>query len=160
MIGRFTSIFLLSIAVLLFPDLLFADQVTPSDRVTSHVNIRYHPNSQSKFVGTLGVNETAEFLKSAPYWHKIRLSNGVGEFASKAWSLRELSKAVLKLLIDTVAAGDSGTDRWYDIRDELLGPISETAIGVLAKHQGGVVGQIVWYGYRIRCGYHLHSSNG
>jgi hypothetical protein len=56
-------------------------------------------------------------------------------------SLQELSKAVLKPLIDTVAAGDSGTERWYDIRDELLGPISEAAIGVLAKHQGALLGK-------------------
>lgn len=56
-------------------------------------------------------------------------------------SLQELSKAVLKPLIDKVAAGDSGTERWYDIRDELLGPISEAAIGVVAKHQGELLGK-------------------
>jgi len=58
-------------------------------------------------------------------------------------SLQELSKAVLKPIIDTVAAGDSGMQRWYDIRDELLGPISEAAIGVLARHQGALLGKSI-----------------
>lgn len=70
----------------------------------------------------------------------IALEQQVDNIVEKE-SVRELSKAVLKPLIEKVAAGDSGTDKWYDIRDELLGPISEAAIGVLAKHQGELLGK-------------------
>jgi hypothetical protein len=56
-------------------------------------------------------------------------------------SLRDLSKAILKPLIDAVAKDDTGTEHWYDIRDELLGPISEAAIGVVAKHQRELLGE-------------------
>jgi len=70
----------------------------------------------------------------------IALNQQVDNIVEKE-SVRELSKAVLKPLIDKVAAGDSDTDKWYDIRDELLGPISEAAIGVLAEHQGELLGK-------------------
>jgi len=63
-----------------------AEQVTPSDRVTTHVNVREQPSSQSNIVGTLNINETAELLESVPYWHRIRLSNDTVGYVSKAWS--------------------------------------------------------------------------
>jgi hypothetical protein len=56
-------------------------------------------------------------------------------------SVRQLSSAILKPLIDEVANNSSGTGRWYDLRDELLGPIAEAAIGVLATHQTELLGE-------------------
>lgn len=68
------------------------------------------------------------------------LNEHVDDFVEED-SVRELSTAVLKPLIDKVAKGDTGTQRWYDIRDVLLGPISEAAIETLAKHQTDLLGK-------------------
>jgi endonuclease/exonuclease/phosphatase family metal-dependent hydrolase len=83
---RIARIFLILIAVLVSPALVLADQVTPSDRVTSHVNVRQLPTSESSIVGTLGVGENAQLLDSVPYWHKISLTDGTEGFVSKAWT--------------------------------------------------------------------------
>jgi hypothetical protein len=56
-------------------------------------------------------------------------------------SVQALSKAVLGPLIKKMSQDTTGTERWYDIRDELLGPISEAAIGVLVEHQGALLGK-------------------
>jgi hypothetical protein len=56
-------------------------------------------------------------------------------------SLQKLSGAVLKPLIESVSKDSSGTRKWYDIQDELLGPISEAAIGVIAENQSALLGE-------------------
>jgi len=66
----------------------FADQVTPSGRVISHLNVRQNPDVNSDVVGKLKPNETAELLESVPYWYKIRLNNGTQGFVSKAWAVK------------------------------------------------------------------------
>lgn len=55
-------------------------------------------------------------------------------------SVQDLSKAILNPLIEGIAEGDAGTQKWYDIRDELLGPISAAAMGVLVEHQSELLG--------------------
>jgi competence protein ComEC len=90
---------LLSILILtLFANLLlskssFAAIVTPSHRVTTRVNVREFPSTQdSNIVGKLKVGEEALLIDNEPRWYKVRLSNGVEGFVSKAWTtLSEVS---------------------------------------------------------------------
>ena len=80
------SILLLFLNIFFIPLALHADQITPNDRVTTHVNVRAQPNTQSDIVGALSVNETATLLNSAPYWYQIRLAAGTMGYVSKAWT--------------------------------------------------------------------------
>lgn len=63
-----------------------ADKITPSERVTSHVNVREEPSSDSVTVGKLRVGEQADLLASVPHWYKIRLPDGIVGFVSKGWT--------------------------------------------------------------------------
>lgn len=83
------SILLLAVLLSLFfaANETFADQVKPSDRVTTHVNVREAPVAGSPAVGTLNRNATADLIESIPYWYHIRLSSGVQGYVSKAWTV-------------------------------------------------------------------------
>lgn len=72
--------------LLLFPPALLADKVVPSDRVTSHVNVREGPSGDTAIVGQLQPGEEADLIVSVPGWHKVRLSNGIEGFVHKAWT--------------------------------------------------------------------------
>jgi hypothetical protein len=65
-----------------------ADQVVPSGRVTSHLNVRLEPSSSSAVVGALRPGEAAAFERGVPFWYEVTLSNGTRGFVSKAWSRR------------------------------------------------------------------------
>lgn len=54
--------------------------------------------------------------------------------------LRDFAHSTLKPLIDAVIAGDQGRQPWYDLRDELLGPVAEAAIDSLARNQAAFLG--------------------
>lgn len=77
---------ILLFSILFDPFTIYADQVTPSNRVTTHVNVRAQPSTQSDIVGTLAVNGTATFLTGVPYWYEIRLSDSTVGYVSKAWT--------------------------------------------------------------------------
>lgn len=49
--------------------------------------------------------------------------------------LQGLARSMLKPLIDTVSGEATAAQGWYDLRDELLGPIAEVAVDVLARRQ-------------------------
>ena len=75
----------------MFPLLLIwipanADQVVPSSRVTSHLNVREQQTVGSRVVGTLNPSESAELVESVPYWYHIKLHDGTPGYVSKAWS--------------------------------------------------------------------------
>jgi len=74
----------------------WADQVVPSDRVSTHLNVRHDPSASAAVVGALRPGEAAVFVRSVPFWYEIRLPDGTGGYVSKAWSRR----------IDVAAAGD------------------------------------------------------
>lgn len=63
-----------------------ADRIIPSNRVSSHLNVRQGPNINSLIVEILYPNESAELLVSIPYWYKVRLNSGITGFVSKAWT--------------------------------------------------------------------------
>lgn len=63
-----------------------AEDVTPSDRVTSRLNVREEPSTDSLIVGKLEPGETATLVDSAARWYRVRLDNGALGYVSKAWS--------------------------------------------------------------------------
>lgn len=62
------------------------DQVSPSDRVTSHLNVRQDSTKDSPVVGSLQPDQSAIHIESVPYWYLVELQNGVQGYVSKAWS--------------------------------------------------------------------------
>lgn len=63
-----------------------ADQLVPSERVETHVNIRELPNSNSPIIGTLAPDDQIEVVGSVPRWYQVKLENGQFGFVSKAWT--------------------------------------------------------------------------
>ena len=81
------------ISVILVGFLLWATQgygavVTPSDRVTSRLNVRDGPSTTTSIVGKLLPGKEALFLESVPHWYKVRLDSGQEGFVSKSWSIK------------------------------------------------------------------------
>ena len=81
----------LSIAILLIfilkSNLLFADVVVTSDRVTNGVRIRAGATTQSQQIGMLLPGQQLEFIGSVPRWNQVRLNNGQLGFVSKSWTV-------------------------------------------------------------------------
>ena len=84
--NRPAIISLFAIWIVFIPAQIRADQVVPSDRVQSHVNIHRLANSQSPTVGQLRPGESLAFVQSVPRWHEVRLGDGGTGFVSKSWS--------------------------------------------------------------------------
>lgn len=81
----------LSIAILLIfilkSNLLFADVVVTSDRVTNGVRIRAGATTQSQQIGMLLPGQQLEFIGSVPRWNQVRLNNDQLGFVSKSWTV-------------------------------------------------------------------------
>ena len=73
---------------LLLSGLASADQIIPSDRVQTQLNVREQPDVASPIVGSLLSNDMAELVGDIPYWYHIQLSDGIKGYVSKAWSER------------------------------------------------------------------------
>jgi competence protein ComEC len=69
------------------------DLVTPSDRVTSHVNVRSAPSISASEIDQLQVGKSAQLLGDVPRWYEIQLSDGRRGFISKAWTTVSLALA-------------------------------------------------------------------
>jgi competence protein ComEC len=66
----------------------FAAAVTPSDRVTSQINVREFPRtSDSRIIGVLRRGESAELVESMPHWYRVRLAAGEEGYVSKSWAV-------------------------------------------------------------------------
>lgn len=66
-----------------------ADQIIPSARVTSSVQIREAPiGGSSPIIGRLRPNQSARLIKSVPYYFHIQTDEGIRGFVSKAWTKR------------------------------------------------------------------------
>lgn len=63
-----------------------AEQVIPSGRVKTVLNVREEPMAKSPIVGKLLPNEKAKHLDSVPYWYHVKLETGVTGYVSKAWA--------------------------------------------------------------------------
>lgn len=55
--------------------------------------------------------------------------------------LRDFARATLAPIIEAVDRGDQDGQRWFDLRDEFLGPVAEAAIGALARNQAAFLGE-------------------
>ena len=77
----------LVILLLLIATPTFAqDLVTPSDRVTSHVNIRSAPSTDAIEIGQLRPGESLPLVESVPRWYEVRLADGSTGFVAKSWT--------------------------------------------------------------------------
>jgi hypothetical protein len=81
-----SMLFAVVFALLILAPAATATLVTPSDRVTTRLNVREFPSPDSAAVGKLEKGETAELVESVPRWYQIRLHNGVIGFVSKSWT--------------------------------------------------------------------------
>jgi len=61
--------------------------VTPSERVTSRLNVRAGPDTNDTIVGQLQPGENAAYVASVPFWYEIRMPNGTLGFVAKSWSV-------------------------------------------------------------------------
>lgn len=66
---------------------IHAEDVTPSDRVTTRLNVREHPTTDSAIVGKIVPGETATLIDSTTRWYQVRLDDGTPGYVSKAWSV-------------------------------------------------------------------------
>jgi len=64
----------------------FSQRVIPSDAVQNHVNVRASNSAGSEIINTLRPGESAEYIESVPYWHKVRCDNGDEGYVSKRWT--------------------------------------------------------------------------
>lgn len=80
-------IYFILLSLFILPQFSIAqDRVVPSDHVTSHLNVRSEPNTNSERIGRLYPGESAEFLESVPYWYRVRLQDSTEGYVSKSWS--------------------------------------------------------------------------
>jgi beta-lactamase superfamily II metal-dependent hydrolase len=63
-----------------------ADDVLPTNEVTTRVVVRAGPSSQTGDIGSLREGEQAELLGSVPNWYRVRLANGTEGFVAKRWT--------------------------------------------------------------------------
>jgi len=65
----------------------YSQRVIPSNDVQNHVNVRASNSAGSEIINTLHPGESAEYIESVPYWHKVRCDNGDEGYVSKRWTL-------------------------------------------------------------------------
>ena len=63
-----------------------ADQVVPSDRVTSGVTIRAAATTNSASLGILRPGESLPWVQNVPRWREVQLSPTQTGFVSKSWT--------------------------------------------------------------------------
>jgi hypothetical protein len=59
------------------------DLVTPSDRVTTHVNIRSAADETAPEIDQLAIGEGLPLVRSVPRWYEVQLAGGSTGFVSK-----------------------------------------------------------------------------
>jgi competence protein ComEC len=95
-------------AVMLWSNSALAQEVIPSDRVTSLVNVRQGPFTQSAIVGELRPGEKGELLQELSGWYRIRLDDGTVGFVSKAWTeIASATRVAFEVHFLDVGTGDS-----------------------------------------------------
>jgi competence protein ComEC len=80
------GLLILCLGLMLCGSVSAQDLVTPSDRVTSHVNLRAEPNENAAELGELDIGEALPLVGSVPRWYEVRLPGGGTAFVSKAWT--------------------------------------------------------------------------
>jgi competence protein ComEC len=62
------------------------DLVTPSDRVSTHVNVRATADVTAVEIAQLAIGAALPLVRRVPGWHEVQLANGQSGFVSKAWT--------------------------------------------------------------------------
>ncbi|MFO7599440.1 MAG: SH3 domain-containing protein [Candidatus Desulfacyla sp.] len=71
--------------------------MTPSDRVSSHLNVRSGPGTDNPVISKLVPDDSADLLDEVPYWYQVRLGSGDEGFVSKAWATVIPTDTLLRL---------------------------------------------------------------
>lgn len=79
---------LILLAGALSPQVVRAEDVAPSERVTSAVLVRAEPNTRSAILARLTPGDSAELIGDVPGWYRVRLAGGATGYVSKAWTVR------------------------------------------------------------------------
>lgn len=73
--------------MLLYCQVSFADFITPSDRVTSHVNVRETTDRGDIVVAKLYPGVMAELITPSGAYYNVRMPNGVEGYVHKSWTV-------------------------------------------------------------------------
>jgi len=71
------------------------DLVTPSDRVSSHVNIRAEADEDAPEIGQLEIGQALPLVGSAPRFYQVQLPAGQTGFVSKSFTTNSAAPDVL-----------------------------------------------------------------
>lgn len=119
--------------LILAPDAVFADRITPSDRVETRLRVREAADGQSPVIGHLLPGESLPFTTAIPSWFEVVTPDGQPGFVSKAWSTR--------IPDQPLAAAGAGTIR--------LGSWNIKKLGHGASKDFALVSQIIESHYDI-----------
>lgn len=78
--------FVLFVLLATFSCEVWADRVTPNDRVQTGLRIRSDPDVQSTIIGSLSPGQSLPLKSSVSGWYEVSLANGDAGFVSKAWA--------------------------------------------------------------------------
>jgi len=86
MLRKFCGAIIFSLIFFGIPQSILADNVVPSDRVTRYLRVRAGTSRNSETIGKLSRGESAEYIRSVPHWHYVRLNNGTEGYVHKSWT--------------------------------------------------------------------------
>ncbi len=135
-------LFALCISLLLSPQ-IWADLVTPNDRVTSRLVVRADSNSSSTIRGYLYPGDTAQLDGSVPYWYEIKLDDGTPGFVSKGYAsvVTTLSSSqVLRLGSWNIKKLGHGSSKDYPVTAQIIEDNFDILAVVEVMQKGGAHG--------------------
>lgn len=83
---RALFISLLAAVAALVSQTVEAREVKPTERVTTAVNVREGPNTNTAVLSRLRPGEVAEIVDEVPGWYLVRLADGTDGYVSKTWT--------------------------------------------------------------------------
>jgi hypothetical protein len=99
--------FVLFVLLATFSCQVWADRVTPSDRVQTGLRIRSDPDVQSTIIGVLLPGQSLPLRSSVPSWYEVSLANGDSGFVSKSWA-----RLIPDVAPPVAASGDLRLGSW------------------------------------------------
>lgn len=136
---RILSLLLIFLACLVQVNPGLAQQVRPSERVVTALNVRAEASSASALVAQLRPGDSAALIRRVPRWYEVRLSDGREGYVSKAWSTVETALAVKapdELRIHFLAVG-AGSCVVIECPGEDAGPLVVDC-GTVGRGEGGL----------------------
>lgn len=83
-----TTFYILAGLILLTSPAWAQSRVCPTESVTSAVNVRASPGTQSEIVGQLRLGECAAYLNTWEGWYEVAVPGGVMGYVSRQWTTR------------------------------------------------------------------------